>query len=112
MVHPDGWLGTDLVELSDDPHVLERSGRWAVVATFEGELTFARFARWERRPLPDAGQWRGPEPADWTTSMDAQTYPAAVREVRRRIEAGSVDQVNVCRVLAAPLAVGANGAEL
>jgi para-aminobenzoate synthetase component 1 len=35
--------------------------------------------------------------------MDRAAYEAAVGHVRTRIRAGDVYQVNVCRVLAAPL---------
>lgn len=103
LAHLGGRLGRDLVEVSDDPAVLDTTGRWAVVVTFEGQVTCARFATWEEQPLPDAGAWKGPAAGAWTTSMDADRYRAAVREVRDRIAAGTVYQVNVCRVMEAPL---------
>lgn len=108
LAHVGGMLGTDLVEVSDDPAVLETSGRWAVVITFEGDVTCARFASWETSPLPAARPWIGPAADAWSTSMDADTYQAAVSDVRERIAAGTVYQVNVCRVLAAPLPEGAD----
>lgn len=106
LAHLGGRLGRDLVEISDDPSVLDTAGRWAVVATFEGDVTCARFATWEERPLPHVGSWKGPEAASWTTSMNSATYQAAVREVRDRVAAGTVYQVNVCRVMSAPLSDG------
>nr|WP_207782505.1 chorismate-binding protein [Phytoactinopolyspora limicola] len=106
VAHVGGMLATELEEVSDRSEVLEGSGRWAVVVTFEGRVTCARFGRWERRPLAGwAGEhpWRGPRAEQWTTSMDRAAYMAAVDDVRERIAAGTVYQVNVCRVLRAAL---------
>ncbi|PSK96959.1 para-aminobenzoate synthetase component 1 [Haloactinopolyspora alba] len=103
LAHLGGQLATGLTEVSHDPSVLERSGRWAVVVTFEGAVTCARFDRWERRPLPEQPPWRGPRPQDWSTSLDQHGYVGAVRAVREMIAAGTVYQVNVCRVMSAAL---------
>lgn len=81
-----------------DPDALT-SGFWAVVVTFEGELTAVRMGE-VRRGAPsavDAG-WAGLT-GEWRTSLDRDGYVAAVEEVRARIAAGTVYQVNVCRVL-------------
>ena len=101
--HLGGRLATGLVEISDDPAVLDGDGRWAVVMTFEGELICARFQTWAEAPLPEAGHWRGPRRDDWTTSLDRDAYLAAVEAVRQHIAAGTVYQANVCRVMSAPL---------
>ncbi|WP_286175600.1 chorismate-binding protein [Arthrobacter sp. NEB 688] len=75
------------------------SGFWAVVVTFEGELTAVRMGEVRRdAPEPAAGAWTGLA-GEWRTSLDRAAYVAAVEEVRRRIAAGTVYQVNVCRVL-------------
>ncbi len=104
-VDPDAfaWLGgrlaTRCVDVTDDPAALESEGFWAVVATFEGALTCARFADVGPAKLPTA---RGPWPeltGQWRTSLDERAYVEACREVRRRIAVGTVYQVNVCRVL-------------
>jgi para-aminobenzoate synthetase component I len=97
------WLGgrfaTGCTDLTDDPAALDGSGFWAVVTTFEGERTFARFAQVDRAPLPrPAKAWPGLA-GPWTTSMDRETYVAACADVRERVAAGRVYQVNVCRVL-------------
>lgn len=103
LAHLGGQLATGLVDLTDDPRVLDGRGRWAVVVTFEGKVTCARFASWRPAPLPPTPAWRGPEPGDWTSSLDHGAYVAAVAETRERIAAGTVYQANVCRVLSAPL---------
>ncbi|MBB5790860.1 chorismate-binding protein [Jiangella mangrovi] len=97
-------LAAGLAETSSDLRVLDGSGRWAVVVTFEGEVVCARFDQWTAAPLPRAEHpWNGPRATDWTSSLDRDGYIAAVRDVRERIAAGTVYQVNVCRVLEAPL---------
>jgi para-aminobenzoate synthetase component 1 len=94
-----GLVATGLVEVAGDLSALDRGGFWALVVDFEGRVTCARFADVVRAPLPAPGPpW--PELAgDWSTSLDEPAYVAACEEVRRRIAAGEVYQVNVCRVL-------------
>ena len=103
VAHLGGWLADGLLEVSDQLAALDSGGRWAVVVTFEGTARLARFARWRRLPLPSGPAWSGPPSTAWASSLDRDAYTAAVREVRRRIELGAVYQVNVCRVLSAPL---------
>jgi para-aminobenzoate synthetase component 1 len=97
------WLGGRLaracVDLTDDLGALDSGGYWAVVATFEGAVTLARFADVQPAPVPRPTRtW--PELAGaWRSSMDRTSYVAACAEVRRRIARGTVYQVNVCRVL-------------
>jgi para-aminobenzoate synthetase component I len=82
---------------------ITREGFWAVVATFEGDVTAVRFGTVTRTPSEAATAradvpWR-PLDRAWCTSLDHTAYVGAVREVRERIAAGTVYQVNVCRVL-------------
>lgn len=101
----DGVLAEEVIERHDDPAVLDRGGWWAVVLTFEGGLRLYRFARVRRAPLPaPTAPWRGPAPGEWTSSLDAGAYRAGVTAVRQRIREGDVYQVNLCRVLSAPIA--------
>ncbi|MCK9895485.1 chorismate-binding protein [Frankia sp. AgB32] len=109
-----GRLATGVLEISDDPAVLERGGFWAVVLDFEGSLCCVRFA--DVRPAPAAGAaalrrgpWRGPPAGSWTTSLDRDAYVAGARAIRARIAAGDVYEVNLCRVMSAPLPVRAGG---
>jgi para-aminobenzoate synthetase component I len=103
---PAAWFGgvlaTELVEVSSDPGALDRPGWWAVVLTYEGELTAARFEHVRAAPLPDAG-WVGVPASSWTSSLGQTAYEAGVGRIRDYIAAGDVYQANLCRVLSASL---------
>ncbi len=100
-----GLLGTGLVDVATDLSVLDGTGRWAVLVTFEGDVVCARFADW--RPASPAAAvaagWRGPDRESWRSSLGETGFRAAVATVRDRIAAGVVYQVNVCRVVEAAL---------
>ncbi|MFC4327207.1 chorismate-binding protein [Streptomyces andamanensis] len=98
-------LATGLTDVTDDPAALDSTGFWAVAADYEGRLTCARFSDVRHAPVPAPvpGAWRGPAAADWTSSLDRRAYTAGVRRVREHIAAGEVYQVNLCRVLSAPV---------
>ncbi|MEU3373422.1 chorismate-binding protein [Streptomyces sp. NPDC006660] len=98
-------VATDLRDVTSDPAALDSAGFWAVSADFEGRLVCARFADVRTLPVPEPvpGAWRGPAAEDWTTSLDRAAYLAGVRRIREHIAAGDVYQVNLCRVLSAPL---------
>jgi para-aminobenzoate synthetase component 1 len=86
--------------------VLDGAGFWAVVVDFEGRIRCVRFAH--VRPAPALANlarhgWRGPARSAWTTSLDRVAYLRGVRRVRELVEAGEVYQVNLCRLLSAPL---------
>ncbi|MGP3771037.1 chorismate-binding protein [Streptomyces sp. SDT5-1] len=105
-----GLVATDLRDVTSDPAALDSTGFWAVCADFEGRLTCARFGevREEPVPAPRPGAWRGPAPADWTSSLDHTAYTDGVRSVRARIATGEVYQANLCRVLSAPVSPDAD----
>jgi para-aminobenzoate synthetase component 1 len=91
-------FGRDALAALDAP----AGGFWAVVADFEGGLVAARFATvGDQAPSPDGPAATAWPPLDrhWHSSLDRAAYLAGVGEVRRRIEAGTVYQVNLCRVL-------------
>ena len=99
-----GLLGTRLRTLTHDPSDLESGGRWAVLVTYEGQLTAARFDRWRPAAASSvAAPWAGPQPRDWQSSMSRREYESAVEMVKDRIGRGDVYQANVCRVLTAQL---------
>lgn len=102
-----GLVATDLRDVTSDPAALDSTGWWAVVVTFEGEVTCARFgdvrAAAPARPAAPPACWRGPAAGDWTSSLGHAAYTAGVRRIREHIAAGDVYQVNLCRVLSAPL---------
>jgi para-aminobenzoate synthetase component 1 len=96
--------------MSDDPAVLDGTGTWAVLVTFEGAATFARFGVATRAPLPPtAAAWCGPPATTWSSSLDQDGYQRAVAEIREQVAAGTVYQANLCRVLRAPLPTGDDG---
>ncbi|MGP3990250.1 chorismate-binding protein [Streptomyces sp. 3N207] len=100
-----GCLATDLRDVTSDPEALDSSGWWAVVADYEGGLCCARFGDVRPAPLPAPvpGRWRGPAAGSWVSSLDRAGYTEGVRRIRAAIGTGDVYQVNLCRVLSAPL---------
>ncbi|MCA5893953.1 anthranilate synthase component I family protein [Isoptericola sp. NEAU-Y5] len=122
----------ECVDLLANPERLDAGGLWFVVADFEadfeadpagdagaragtGSARAWRFAEAgsapSAAPVAGADGWRGPAPTSWSTSMDRDAYCGAVARVRDRIREGDVYQVNVCRVLRAPLPVTGDGTE-
>ena len=82
---------------------LDTEGFWAVVATFEGDVTAIRFDEvQETSRLGPVATW-APLDQHWHSSLDHPAYVGAVRKVRERIAAGLVYQANICRVLSHPL---------
>ncbi|WP_018657792.1 chorismate-binding protein [Actinomadura flavalba] len=104
-----GMLATGLAEVTDDPAALETHGWWAVVVTYEGRVTCARFTDVRPAPHPD-GPWRAP--GAWTTSLDEDAYVQGVHRIRAAIADGVVYQANLCRVLTTALPSGADIAGL
>lgn len=97
-----GRLATGLVDVTSDPAALDGSGWWAVVLGFEGEVRCARFADVREEALPSA-PWPGIPLAGWTSSMSRADYVGGVQRIREGVAAGDYYQVNLCRVLSAPL---------
>jgi para-aminobenzoate synthetase component I len=118
-----GRRATDAVEcvdLQQDPQRLAEPGPWFVVVDFEafgrgGQARAWRFAHVSDDVAPAVGAlrdapWRGPDPSSWRSSLDRDAYQEAVQRVRDHVRDGTVYQVNVCRVLGAPLPVTPDGA--
>lgn len=102
--YAQGLLATDLLEISHDPRDLDRPGFWAVVGTFEGQWTLARFGRIDQRQLPaPTRSWLPISARSWRSTLSQSDYESAVDSIREEIAKGSVYQVNVCRVLSAPI---------
>lgn len=118
-------VASEVVGVTDDLTQVSE-GFWGVVVTFEGEVTAVRFATVTHRPAGAAGGGAPPAygvpgegevswpalDATWVSSLDEDAYLAGVREIRRRIAAGTVYQVNLCRVLSHPLGPGVSVAPL
>lgn len=109
--HFAGLLATDLVEVIDvgrEPDRLER-GWWALAGTFEGVITGYRFATVRPAPLSrmvGSGYWPGA--SGWSDSLPRNRFLPAVEQIREMIAAGTVYQVNLCRLLSADLSEGAD----
>jgi len=92
------WMGgrfaTELLEISNDPSVLDDGNFWSIVITFEGEMTFARFADVAKSEFP-VTQWHELA-SPWKSSFDRDSYISYVDAIRREIAAGGVYQVNAC----------------
>jgi len=107
-----GRLCTDLLDVTDDLAALDGAGFWAVVLPYDGPPVCARFAT-VRPATPWPGPpWIGPPIDRWRTSLDREAYCEGVDSIRASIAAGDVYQVNLCRVLAAPLPRDADAAAL
>ncbi|GAA4227965.1 chorismate-binding protein [Actinomadura meridiana] len=95
-----GLLATGLADVTSDVAALDSRGWWAVVVTYEGKVTCARFTDVRRAPHPE-GMWAAP--GEWSTSLDEAAYKAGVQRIRDEIADGVVYQANLCRVLSAKL---------
>ena len=105
-------LLTGLRDVTDDLEALDSSGFWAVVLPFEGEPVCARFDHIRpARPWRGA-RWVGVDPNSWTSSLDRGEFESRVTEIRSAIGRGDVYQVNLTRMLSAPLPAGADVAGL
>lgn len=96
----NGISAQNCVEIRHDFAALEEPGFWAVIGTFEGDFTFARFTDVtdnsfvSSEPRPVIGQWR--------SDTSRSEYIAYVDRIREQIADGWVYQVNACRILSAP----------
>jgi len=92
-----GRLATHLEEVTDDPERLNDGNFWAVVISFEGRRTFARFSHIGFQPFPQ-NSWN-PLRGGWKSSLSRDEYISYVAEIREEIARGGVYQVNACRTL-------------
>ena len=100
----------ECVDLATEAERLTGGGTWFVVVEFEAFGRGGRARAWRFAEVSDeaAGPqsglpWRGPLPDQWGSTMDRAAYESAVERVRQHVREGDVYQVNVCRVLEAPL---------
>lgn len=97
-----GRLATGLERVSHDLLSLRESGFWAVVGTFEGSWSLAKFNDVHESPLPMyESNWDGIPLNQWESSHDRNTYQSYVEKIREHISHGDVYQVNACRTLKA-----------
>ena len=105
-------LLTGLRDVTSDLAALEGRGTWAVVLPYDGEPVCARFERCEPARPWTGRPWVGVDPESWRTSLDQAAFEAGVERIRSSIARGDVYQVNLTRVLSAPLPEGADVAAL
>lgn len=98
-----GKLATGLREVTSDPAALDSSGWWAVVVTYEGKITCARFADVRQVERLPGAAGHGPTVGEWSSSLDEAAYIAGVERIRAAIADGIVYQANLCRILSAPI---------
>ena len=96
------------IDAARDGDRLAEGGFWVVVATFEGRLDAWRFedVTWQRgAPRAPHGPTLGRPRATTRGSRRSprREYVAGVERIRDDIRDGDVYQVNLCRVLSAPL---------
>jgi len=89
-------MATEFIEVSSDPDVLNDGNFWAVATTFEGDLTFIRFAKITKAEFPQI-DWAPSQIDKWRTTLDREGYCTYVENIRNAIAEGNVYQVNACR---------------
>lgn len=100
----NGLWARGLEEISDDPAALNDGNFWAVIITYEGQRTFARFSEIRRNAkekflaYAHSHTWNAPT-GSWLSSLPKDQYVSAVDRVRDSIAAGDVYQINLCRIL-------------
>lgn len=92
-----GLHATRLAEVSSNPSRLDDGNFWAVIATFEGKLQFARFKKVVEEEFPFENWERLERP--WKSSMEMIDYIAYIHAIKEQIAEGGVYQVNACREL-------------
>jgi para-aminobenzoate synthetase component 1 len=95
-----GLWAYDPQEITSDLTALEAGGRWAIVMPYAGQPVLVRFGQWSLTPpFERTGSWTGVARTAWQSSLDEDTYVAAVRRIQEYIASGEVYQANLCRVL-------------
>ncbi|MEZ5181973.1 MAG: anthranilate synthase component I family protein [Acidimicrobiales bacterium] len=105
-------LLTGLADVTSDLAALDGTGYWAVVLPFEGAPVCARFDHVGPARPYRGRPWAGVAPEAWRSSLDRGAFEAGVEAIRAAIGRGDVYQVNLTRVLRAPLPPRANVAAL
>ena len=96
-----GRSATKLLEIRHDLTALDEPGFWAIMGTFEGEWTLARFGEITETEFVaseievQVGQWR--------SSKSQSEYIDYVQQIKNLISLGEVYQVNACRILSSEL---------
>lgn len=100
----------DHLDVRTDGARLAAGGFWVLVAQFDGAIDAWRFAEVhhgtaQAEVRAHERRWLGPARSAWRSSLDRDAYVAGVQAIREDIRDGEVYQVNLCRLLEAPLPV-------
>jgi len=99
-----GRLAENLVEIRHDISALNEPGFWAVLGTFEGEWTLARFNNVRDADFPET--YSTFKTDNWSSSLSKEEYCDYVEKIRSQIAIGDFYQVNACRILTSSLIQG------
>jgi para-aminobenzoate synthetase component I len=106
----------ECVDLREHPEAMDSGGFWVVVGEFAGAVRAWRFATVRRGrsgtglgPQGSGSSWLGPPRTAWRSSLYSDAYRARVEHIRAAVREGEVYQVNLCRVMSAPLPAGPDG---
>jgi para-aminobenzoate synthetase component 1 len=99
-----GRLAENLLEIRNDLSALEEPGFWAVLGTFEGDWTFARFGELSKQDFPESDSKLAIE--NWKSNFSKSEYCQYVEQIREQIAAGDFYQVNACRILSSEITSG------
>src|SRR5262249_48767743 len=90
-------------DVTTDLAALDGSGFWAVVLPFDGPPVCARYGSVRPSPTWPGPVWHGPARSSWSTSLSEAEFRRGVGDIRDPLAAGDVYQVNLTRVMSAPL---------
>jgi para-aminobenzoate synthetase component 1 len=102
-VEPIFWMGnryaTDLQLVTHDPREITEDGFWAVLISFEGEWTCAKFSEVRESEFTSTGS--DVVESSFESSLNKEDYVRYVSAIQENISDGEVYQVNACRILSA-----------
>ncbi len=94
-----GALATELIEVSEDISRIDDGSFWVITTSFEGRSLCAKFGKvLHGEPFPEHDPWKQLSGL-WRSSLSRSEFMDYVEEIRHRIAAGEVYQVNACRIL-------------
>ena len=97
-----GLQAENLLEIRHDLEAIDEPGFWAIVGTFEGTWTLARFKDVAKKEFRNSGH--PVKLGEWRSSKSKSEYEGYVEKIRNLISTGDVYQVNACRILSSEIA--------
>ena len=94
-----GTLATELIEVTEDISRIDDGSFWVITSSFEGRSLCVKFGKvLHDEPFPEHDAWKQLSSL-WRSSLSRSEFMDYVEEIRHRIAAGEVYQVNACRML-------------